>query len=250
MWASNSYSDVNERFSQFVRDFFGGIGASENIDAHAKKEEAYKEFLRLMQYLVSVVGGNPELNKKLTDDPTNRSVFDEWVRSVAEEPDVTSLAVDPLWILMRGATMTEVRNAAGMVEDAYNYIVTHSQLYKTAVVFDIQSDCTSDLPQCNSPFTYAIQGPNSTSYLLTQSSFQIQKTCSQMALSHRTPASSGARRIVTTTKDKHSGRVLFPYSGNHDVYIPSDFSSSTMVRPLISPSRMEAMVGSLGQGKR
>ena len=151
---------------------------------------------------------------------------------------------------MKEVARKETRDAAGMVTDAYHYIVQHAQPYKTAVVFDIQSDCTSDFPQCNSAFTYAIQGPNSTSYLLTQLSFQIQKTCSQMALSHRTPASSGARRIVTTTKDKHSGRVLFPYSGNHDVYIPSDFSSSTMVRPLISPSRMEAMVGSLGQGKR
>ena len=203
-----------------------------------------------MQYLVSIVGGNPELNKKLTDDPTNRDVFDEWVRSVAEESDVTSLVVDPLWVLMRDATMTEVRNAAGIVEDAYHYIVTHLRPYKTAVVFDIQSDCTSDLPQCNSAFTYAIQGPNSGSFLLAQSSFQIQKTRSQMALSYRTPASSGARRIVTTTRDKHSGKHLFPYSGNHDVYIPSDFSSPTMVRPLISPSRMEAMVENLGEGKQ
>ena len=128
--------------------------------------------------------------------------------------------------------------------------VTHPQIYKTAVVFDIQSDCTSDLPQCNNAFTYAIQGPNSTSCLLTQSSFQIQKTCSQMALSHRTPASSGARSIVTTAKDRHSGKLLFPYSGNHDVYIPSDFSLSTMVHPSIPPSRMEAVVEILGEGKR
>ena len=45
---------------------------------------------------------------------------------------------------MKEVARKETRDAAGMVTDAYHYIVQHAQPYKTAVVFDIQSDCKSE----------------------------------------------------------------------------------------------------------
>lgn len=97
-----------------------------------------------MQKQVSVVGGNPELNTRLTADPVHYDAFVEWAGTVAQDSSMATLNVVELWVLMREAGRREIRDAATMVMDAYNYIVQHPQPYRTAVVFDIQSDCKSD----------------------------------------------------------------------------------------------------------
>ena len=114
------------------------------FDTSVTTEEQYKTFSEFMQKQVSVVGGNPEINKRLTADPAHNDVFIDWAGSVAQDSSMASLNVVELWILMREAARKEIRDAAGMVMDAYNYIVQHTQPYKTAVVFDIQSDCKSE----------------------------------------------------------------------------------------------------------
>ncbi|KAI6039576.1 MAC/Perforin domain-containing protein [Pisolithus marmoratus] len=140
VWASNSNSSVNERFSTSVTTSFNGIGAGGRFDASVTTEEQYKTFSEYMQKQVSVVGGNPAINRRLTADPTQYEAFVEWASSVSENPSITTLNVVELWVLMKDASKKEVRDAAGKVLDAYNYIVSHPQPYKTAVVFDIQSD--------------------------------------------------------------------------------------------------------------
>ena len=95
-----------------------------------------------MQKQVSVVGGNQRLNTTLAADPTVYETYMEWAGSIAEDSSATSLEVQPLWELMR--LVYKTKDAADKVEAAYNYIVTHTQTYKTLVIFDIQSDCESE----------------------------------------------------------------------------------------------------------
>lgn len=95
-----------------------------------------------MQKQVSVVGGNPEINKRLTADPAHNDVFVDWAGTVAQDSSIATLNVVELWVLMKDAAKKDIREAASMVLDAYNYIIQHPQPYKTAIVFDIQSDCT------------------------------------------------------------------------------------------------------------
>lgn len=161
VWASNSSSSVNERFSTSVTAAFDGIGKGGKFDASVTKEDQYKTFSEYMQKQVSVVGGDPEINKKLTADPAHNDVFVEWAGTVAKESSMTTLNVVELWVLMKDASKKEIRDAAGMVMDAYDYIVSHPQPYKTAVVFDIQSDWAEFnllspdaiiLPDVNNPY--------------------------------------------------------------------------------------------------
>ena len=42
---------------------------------------------------------------------------------------------------MKEAARKEIRDAANMVKEAYNWIVEHPVPFKTTIVFDIQSDC-------------------------------------------------------------------------------------------------------------
>lgn len=144
MWASNSDSSVNERFSTSVTAAFNGIGAGGQFDSSVMTESQYKTFSEFMQKQVSVVGGDPEINKKLTADPGHNDVFVDWAGSVAKDSSIATLNVVELWVLMKEAAKKEIRDLAGAVSDAYNYIVQHPQPYKTPIVFDIQSDCKLD----------------------------------------------------------------------------------------------------------
>jgi hypothetical protein len=92
-----------------------------------------------MQKTVSVIGGDPELNKSLTADPSHNDRFVEWAQSVARESSLGSFTLMEIWILMRNSK--ELKHHAGMVKEAYKYIVGHPKPYQTAIVFDIQSDC-------------------------------------------------------------------------------------------------------------
>ena len=47
-------------------------------------------------------------------------------------------------LMFQEAGKKEVGDATGMVMEAYNHIVQHRQPCRTAIVFDIQSDCESD----------------------------------------------------------------------------------------------------------
>ncbi|KAI6038043.1 hypothetical protein EDC04DRAFT_2896907 [Pisolithus marmoratus] len=140
VWASNSSSSVNERFSTSVTAAFNGIVAGGQFDASVMTEEQYKTFSEYMQKQVSVVGGDSEINKRLTADPAHYDVFVDWAGSVAKDSSMATLNVTELWILMSDGSKKEIRDAAGMVKDAYNYIVSHPQPYKTDVVFTIESD--------------------------------------------------------------------------------------------------------------
>ncbi|KAG8215627.1 hypothetical protein J3R82DRAFT_7496 [Butyriboletus roseoflavus] len=123
---------------------FNGIGAGGQFDASVMTETQYKTFSEFMQRTVSVVGGNPELNKRLTADPGHNDVFVEWAGSVAQDSSISTLSVVELWILMKEAGSREIRDFAATVFDAYNYIVQHPRPYKTPIIFDIQSDCKLD----------------------------------------------------------------------------------------------------------
>lgn len=113
-----------------------------------------------MQKTVSVVGGDPELNKRLTADPSDFQQYVEWAGSVADESSLASMKVVELWILMKDGAKKEIREYAKTVRQAYEYIVNHPQAYSTHVTLDIQSDCKAYVL---SKLTFLIcdsQGPN------------------------------------------------------------------------------------------
>ena len=105
------------------------------------KEDQYRTFMEFMQSKVSIVGGDPTLNLQLTADPAHYDRFVEWAGTVSKDSSITGLNVVELWVLMKEAARKEIRDAANMVKEAYNWIVEHPVPFKTTIVFDIQSDC-------------------------------------------------------------------------------------------------------------
>ena len=97
--------------------------------------------MEFMQSKVSIVGGDPTLNLQLTADPAHNDRFVEWAGTVSKDSSITGLNVVELWVLMKEAARKEIRDAANMVKEAYNWIVEHPVPFKTTIVFDIQSDC-------------------------------------------------------------------------------------------------------------
>lgn len=94
-----------------------------------------------MQRTVSVIGGDPELNKQITADPPHNDRFVEWAGTTAADSSLATMNVAELWLLMKDASKSELRELAPMVQEAYHYIVSHPQAFQTAVSLDILSDC-------------------------------------------------------------------------------------------------------------
>ncbi|KAF7795731.1 hypothetical protein EIP86_006897 [Pleurotus ostreatoroseus] len=140
VYASNSDSSVNSRFSTSVTAAFDGVVAGGKFDASVTKEDQYRTFMEFMQSKVSIVGGDPTLNLQLTADPAHNDRFVEWAGTVSKDSSITGLNVVELWVLMKEAARKEIRDAANMVKEAYNWIVEHPVPFKTTIVFDIQSD--------------------------------------------------------------------------------------------------------------
>ncbi|OJA12170.1 hypothetical protein AZE42_05960 [Rhizopogon vesiculosus] len=140
VWASNQTESVNKSFSASVNAAFEGIAFGGKFDASVKSQEQYKTFSEYMQKTVSVIGGDPELNKVLTADPTKYDVFVNWAGTVAKESSLGSFNVVEIWNLMRDASTKNLRDRSDMVKEAYDYIVSHPQPYQTAISLDIQSD--------------------------------------------------------------------------------------------------------------
>ncbi|OAX36797.1 hypothetical protein K503DRAFT_772164 [Rhizopogon vinicolor AM-OR11-026] len=140
VWASNQTESVNKSFSASVNAAFEGVAFGGKFDASVKSQEQYKTFSEYMQKTVSVIGGDPELNKVLTADPTKYDVFVKWAATVAKESSLGSFNVVEIWNLMRDASTKDLRDRSDMVKEAYDYIVSHPQPYQTAISLDIQSD--------------------------------------------------------------------------------------------------------------
>ena len=93
-----------------------------------------------MQRLVSIQGGDQRLAASLGADPTQFDVYKDWAITTATYSGLTNFSVVELWTLLRDAASKELRDIADMVEDAYNYMGSHTSPYRTQVTLDIESD--------------------------------------------------------------------------------------------------------------
>ncbi|KAG2146794.1 MAC/Perforin domain-containing protein [Suillus clintonianus] len=140
VWASNTEQSVNEKFSTNITAKYEGITFGGQFDASVKNETQYKTFSEFMQETVSIVGGNPQLNRAVADKATDYEQYKKWLGTIDEDSALSSFTTVELWILMKDASTEPLRKFSNMVHNAYNYITTHPQLYETEVILDIESD--------------------------------------------------------------------------------------------------------------
>lgn len=141
-WASNSNASVNAKFATDVKAYFNGIPNGGEYDEKVKSEAQYKVFLEYLQRLVTVTGGDAQLSSSLAADPTGWEKYRQWSTGVYDEtPMHISFHTTPIWSLMSAFTDDTLKRYAGELDQAFTWIVTHPRVYKTAITFDIQSDC-------------------------------------------------------------------------------------------------------------
>lgn len=142
VWASNKTPAVNDNFANDVKYLFGGIPSGGHFESSVKDQPQYKIFLAYVQRLVSVMGGASTLARDLAADPSNYQTFLEWSNSERNEGlMLLSFKTIAVWTLMSFSPNAILRSFVEPLDSAYTYILTHPRLYKTTVVFDIQSDC-------------------------------------------------------------------------------------------------------------
>lgn len=141
-WASNANPSVNAKFATDVKAFFNGIPSGGEYDKAVKSESQYKIFFEYLQRLVTIVGGDAQLSSSLTADPTDWATYSKWSGSVYKAtPMHTSFHTIAIWSLMSASLNDVLKHYARELNQAFTWILTHPRVYKTDVIFDIQSDC-------------------------------------------------------------------------------------------------------------
>ncbi|KAG8215623.1 hypothetical protein J3R82DRAFT_7492 [Butyriboletus roseoflavus] len=140
-WALNDNEAVNANFVTDVKAYFNGIPNGGEYDERVKSEPQYKIFLEYLQRIVTAVGGNAQLSSSLTADPTNWETYSKWSDSVYTSiPTHISFHTNSIWSLMSGSSHNILKSYAEELNRGFTWILTHPRVFKTAVIFDIQSD--------------------------------------------------------------------------------------------------------------
>ena len=125
-----------------MRAYFNGVPSGGEYDERVKSEAQYKIFLEYFQRLVTVMGGDAQLSSILSADPTSWETYSKWSDSVYKgTPMHISFHTTSIWALMSAFTNDILKRYADEINQAFTWILTHPRVYKTAVIFDIQSDC-------------------------------------------------------------------------------------------------------------
>ncbi|KAG6369321.1 hypothetical protein JVT61DRAFT_15040 [Boletus reticuloceps] len=142
-WASNDNASVNAKFNTDVKAYFNGIPNGGQYDERVKSEAQYKVFLEYLQRIVTIIGGDSQLSSNLTSDPTRWATYAQWSATVyTGTPTNISFRTTAIWTLMSAFTNDTLKSYAESLNQAFTWILIHPRVYKTTVVFDIQSDCT------------------------------------------------------------------------------------------------------------
>ncbi|OSX64643.1 hypothetical protein POSPLADRAFT_1044142 [Postia placenta MAD-698-R-SB12] len=140
VFADNSNSSVNSRFSANVLCAYNGIPNGGQYDASVASESQYKTYQGLAQRLLSCQGGDADMANTLVNSPTDYSLYEKWTKTNMQNPGVVNFSLTEIWTLMRSAVDTTLQSRADDIQNAFNYIVSHPDPYKTAVTLDVQSD--------------------------------------------------------------------------------------------------------------
>ena len=200
-WASNDNAAVNAKFATDVKAYFNGIPSGGEYDKQVKSEPQYKVFLEYFQRLVTVVGGDAKHSTSLASDPTNWETYSKWSASVyTAMPMHISFHTTSIWSLMSASPHDILRRYAQELNQAFTWILTHPRVYKTAVIFDIQSDCKSSPSHYKERGTLTawskLQGANLTSSLQVRSSFGMTRIRFRRRRSFLPLVYSGERNIA------------------------------------------------------
>ncbi|EED78472.1 predicted protein [Postia placenta Mad-698-R] len=136
----NSNSSVNSRFSANVLYAYNGIPNGGKYDANVEPESQYKTYQGLAQRLLSCQGGDADMANTLVNSPTDYSLYEKWTQTNTQNTGVVNFSLTEIWTLMRSAVDATLQARADDIQNAFNYIVTHPDPYKTAVTLDVQSD--------------------------------------------------------------------------------------------------------------
>ncbi|KAG1723023.1 uncharacterized protein EDB91DRAFT_1255803 [Suillus paluster] len=141
VWCSNTDPAVNTMFTADVKAAVGGIPSGGIIDPTVMEEAQYKTFLRTWQYNVLALGGDRSIANKLTSNPASYKEYEEWVATTGKHPSsLLSLNVEELWNLMKLTGDPVLAIYADQLSAAFNHIITHPKVFKTAISLEIDTD--------------------------------------------------------------------------------------------------------------
>ncbi|KAK7444038.1 hypothetical protein VKT23_015435 [Stygiomarasmius scandens] len=139
VWGSNSKPEVNNAWSSDVKADYDGIPSGGEFDANIRDGAQFIDYLGLKQHINSIYGGDGTLAKPLVTAPAYPT-FEKWRDTSDQNTSLLSFVVVKIWSLMKGSLNEEISAFGPRIQQAFEWIVDHPKVYKTAVSLVIESD--------------------------------------------------------------------------------------------------------------
>ncbi|KAK1219935.1 hypothetical protein PQX77_017329 [Marasmius sp. AFHP31] len=140
VWASNSVSSVNKKFSASVSASYKGVFTSGEFDGSVTSEEQYKEFLSMKSADVAIQGGEIAAGIYFVQNPDKMEAYKAWGDTVKTYPNATSFATMEIWTLLSASLSSELKAAANDIQKAFNHLKYHKEVHETPITLSIESD--------------------------------------------------------------------------------------------------------------
>jgi hypothetical protein len=117
-----------------------GINNEWKYDQDVYDEPQYQTYSRLSQSVFTAYGGDPSLASALSTNQIDEDTFDQWRDSTISHPDLVHIKTMPLWSLLQAAKSEELRDCAGDIRTAFDYLTSlERKQLTTFVTFEMEA---------------------------------------------------------------------------------------------------------------
>ncbi|KAL4934199.1 uncharacterized protein BDV17DRAFT_296925 [Aspergillus undulatus] len=170
--------ESKKNFGELIQTEYSSVMG---IEGGTKDTAQYREYLGRRESKCSVIGGNPQLKRNLSSDPTSSRLFNEWIGSVGASgtQDIINVLVDSIYDLLLRSPSPEQKEIGDKIERASLF---HSKFITATGVFKVKGigGATGRVSSCEVRGTpgislQAIPRPGTTASAISETKFEAQQ---------------------------------------------------------------------------
>ncbi|KAL4864245.1 hypothetical protein BDV12DRAFT_176460 [Aspergillus spectabilis] len=126
--------ESKKNFREHIETEYSSVMGIEGV---TKDTAQYREYLGRRESKCSVMGGNPQLKRNLSRDPTNSRLFNQWIESTGESgtQDIISVLADSIYNLLLRSPCPEHKEIGDKIQRASLF---HSKFITAIGVFKVK----------------------------------------------------------------------------------------------------------------
>ncbi|KAK0507386.1 hypothetical protein JMJ35_010424 [Cladonia borealis] len=141
-WADITNTASDKDFQVNVKAEYKGVTGSVGGEVDVNSKESFKTYEKTQNKICDCRGGDTKLANKIEGSPESDeagTAREEWIKTAAEHPNVSSFQVEPLWNVVRESSK-EVRGRMQDIMNAFTWICANPRTHQTICRFTVTSD--------------------------------------------------------------------------------------------------------------